>query len=140
MSNSLDQLVRVNRWKVDEKSRDLAKVLEEAERLRKIEELMRAEYEREKKAAENSVEGAMTFSAYSESMLKRRDIVAIERARLEKRIEVARDALRVVMGEAKKFEIAAASRAEKDRLALKAKEDEALDEAALNGFRRRRDD
>ncbi len=139
MSSSLDQLVRVNRWKVDEKSRDLAKLLEEAERLRKIEELMRAEYEREKKAAETSVEGAMTFSAYSESMLKRRDIIAVERARLEKRIEAARDALRIVMGEAKKFEIAAASRAAREEAALKAKENEAMDEAALNGFRRRED-
>jgi flagellar export protein FliJ len=81
----------------------------------------------------------MTFSAYSESMLKRRDIIADERTRLEKRIEVARDALRVAMGEAKKFDIAAANQTAREQAALKAKEDEAMDEAALNGFRRRED-
>jgi flagellar export protein FliJ len=136
MTSSLDQLVRVNRWKVDEKSRDLAKLLEDAERLRKIEQVMANEYEAEKRTAENAVENAITFGAYSESMLRRRDIIASERARLEKKIDVARDALRVAMGEAKKFEIAAASRAAKEQAALRAKENEALDEAALNGFRR----
>lgn len=137
MSNSLDQLVRVNRWKVDEKSRELAKILEDAERLRKIEQHMLAEYEAEKHQADKSIEASMTFGAYIESMHRRRDIIALERARLEKRIEVARDALRIVMGEAKKFEIAAASRATRERAVLKAKEAEALDEAALNGFRRK---
>jgi flagellar export protein FliJ len=139
MSDSLDQLVRVNRWKVDEKSRELAKLLRESERMKKIEELMLAEFEAEKRNAETSLEASMTFGAYIESMHKRRQIIANENARLEKLIVAARDALRVVMGEAKKFEIAAAARHAREAAALKAKEDEAMDEAALNGFRRKED-
>ena len=79
----------------------------------------------------------MTFGAYTETVYKRRTIIGKERARIELRVEEARDALRIVMGEAKKFEIAAANQAARDQAVLRGRENEALDEAALNGFRRR---
>ena len=135
-STHYSSLVRLNKWKVDEKSRALGVLLTEAQRLADIEAALLVEIEQEKIAAANSIEAGALFAGYVVAVHERRRRLEADRGKIEKRIEVARDELRAAMGEAKKFEIAdnnAKARARAERLA---KDNAALDEAALNAFRR----
>jgi flagellar export protein FliJ len=130
-------LVRLNKWKVDERSRALSKLLAEVTAIEETIAALLAEVEEEKRVAAESLEAGALFAAYVSLAHDRRCKLEDQKARLERRINVARDELRVAMGEAKKFEIAEDNLKARERAARKAKDDSALDEAALNGFRRK---
>ena len=130
-------LLRLNRWKVDEKSRALSKLLAEVTTIEEIIVALLAEVEEEKRVAAESLEAGALFATYVSLAHDRRCKLEDQKARLERRITVARDELRMAMGEAKKFEIAEDNAKARERAKRKAKDDSALDEAALNGFRRK---
>ena len=130
-------LIRLNRWKVDEKSRALAELQAEAQRLADIEADLLVKLEEERIAARSSLEAGALFGPYAYGVAQQRRKLEVERARVERHIEIARDELRLAMGEVKKFEIAEANAQARKAAQEKAKEDQALDEIALTGFRRR---
>jgi flagellar export protein FliJ len=130
-------LVRLNRWKVDEKSRALGQLLAEAQRLADTEVALLAEIEQERKAAADSIEAGALFAGYVVAVHERRRRLEAERGKIERRIEVARDELRAAMGEARKFEIAQANAEARERAERLAEDNAALDEAALNAYLRK---
>ncbi len=137
MSSHYASLVRLNKWKVDEKSRALGVLLTEAQHLADTEAALLVEIEQEKIAAAGSLEAGALFAGYVVAVHARRRRLEAERARVERRIEAARDELRAAMGEAKKFEIAEANAQARARAERAAKDRAALDEAALNAYRRK---
>ncbi len=130
-------LLRLNKWKVDEKSRALSQLLAEVARIEDAIAALLAEVEEEKRVASESLEAGALFATYVSLAHERRCKLEDMKARLEQKISRARDELRAAMGEAKKFEIAERNAEARARAARKAKDDAALDEAALEGFRRK---
>jgi flagellar export protein FliJ len=139
MPGTYEALVRLHRWKVDEKSRVLAALLEESQALADKAAALLAEVEQERRIASESIEAGRLFGAYASQAHERKRRLQQQRSRMEFSINQAREALREAMGEAKKFEIAHEAELKRARAKSKAKEDQALDEAALNGYLRRRE-
>jgi flagellar export protein FliJ len=136
--NRLKPLIRLSRWKVDEQSRALAQLLEEEQRIRRADVTLQHQLEQERQAAQSSLEAAGMYGPFAAGISKRREALANELARLQTRIDETRDRLREAMGEAKKVEIADSNAKARERAEQKAKEDAMLDEAALEGFRRKK--
>ncbi len=134
---SLKPLLRLNRWKVDEKSRVLGVLLEEAQRIQKLNDDLTRSLESEKEIAAMTPEGAAAFANYVQGVIRRRQQLQGELERLERKIGEARDELRAAMGEAKKIEVAEDSRNARIVAEVKARETQILDDVALTGFRRR---
>ena len=140
MTGTYEALVRLHRWKVDEKSRVLAVLLEESQALAEKAAALVEEVERERKIAGESIEAGRLFGAYASQAHERKRRLDNQRSKMEFSINQARQALRDAMGEAKKYEIAHEAELKRERVKAKVKEDQALDEAALNGYLRRRED
>ena len=137
---SLKPLLRLNRWKVDEKSRLLGVLLEEAARIQKLDDDLTKSLEHEKEIASLTPEGAAAFANYVQQVIRRRQQLAGELERLERRIGEARDELRGAMGEAKKIEVAEDNRTAAAAAEAKTRETQILDDIALSGFRRQQED
>jgi flagellar export protein FliJ len=140
MPSHYASLVRLNKWKVDERSRTLGLLLNEAQALADKETALLVEIEQERAAAAGSIEAGALFAGYVVAVHERRRRLEAERAKVERQIEIARDELRAAMGEARKFEIAEASAKARERAERLAKDNAALDEAALSVFRRKGED
>jgi flagellar export protein FliJ len=134
---SLKPLIRLNRWKVDEKSRALGVLLQEAQRIQKLDDELTASLTSEKEIASATPEGAAAFANYVQQVIRRRQQLAGELERLERKIGEAREELRLAMGEAKKIEVAEDNRQTRAADEEKARETQVLDDIALTGFRRK---
>jgi flagellar export protein FliJ len=134
---SLKPLVRLNRWKVDEKSRVLGVLLEEAQRIQAMNDQLTKNLEQEKEVALATPEGAAAFAGYVQQVIRRRQQLEDELQRLEGKIGEAREQLRIAMGEAKKIEVAEDNRQARTADEAKARETKILDDIALSGFRRK---
>lgn len=140
MARDLKGVIRLRKWELDEKRRALGELLRKEEGLMealvKFDEEMQAE---SRAASAHAVEGGMTFGNYAVAAKARR--VQVEQWLDETRdqIEKARDDLADSFKEFKTFEIAQENRETAERKERDAKAQKALDEIALNIFRRRDD-
>ncbi|RIK95533.1 MAG: flagellar export protein FliJ [Proteobacteria bacterium] len=133
---SLASVIRLHRWKVDEKRREVADLEAMAEALRQRLQDLEQEIEREKEGADVLVVG-FAYAAYVRAALARRErflrsITDAEAAVAGKRHELA-EAFR----ELKKFEVAEARRLERAAAESSRRERAEADETALNIHRRR---
>ncbi len=140
MARDYETLIRLNRWKVDERSRELNALQGQAQKLKDQDKMLvdRLEYERE--AAKSSLEASAMFGPFSNGIGKQRNRIAADLRQLARKIDEARDNLRAAMGEVKKFEIAEANARAIEARELAAKESQLLDETALSGFRRKQEE
>jgi flagellar export protein FliJ len=128
--------IRLHKWTVDEAQRQLAELMQLADRLRLDLADLEAEVRREQGLAAQSFEASLTFGAYAEQVIERREKLTRSIAEVEDQVERARDALKDAFAELKKFELAAASAEERTRRKREAREQAAIDEVALGIFRR----
>ena len=137
MTHDYKTLIRLNKWAVDELSRELVALQSESQKLKEQDQALAAKLEYEREAAKLSMEASALFGPFANNVSKQRRALAAEQRRLAVKISDARDRLRAAMGEVKKFEIAEANaRAAEDR-ELAVKESNALDESAIVAFTRR---
>ncbi len=138
MAETLDTLIRLSRWTVDEKRRALAALLAQEEELLERRRRLEEEMVAERQAARDDPEGAGTaFAAYAQRHRERltaldRAIVAV-RARLREAHEQLAEAFR----RRKTYEIAQDMRRQREREEAERRDRAALDEIALNQHRRR---
>jgi flagellar protein FliJ len=128
--------IRLHKWTVDEAQRQLGELMRLADRLRQDRENLGTEAIREQKAASQSLEAAMTYGAYAEQLIERREKLNRSIAEVEGQVEQAREALTDAFAELKKFELAAEAAEERARKKRDAQEQTLLDEVALGIFRR----
>jgi chromosome segregation ATPase len=137
--SALDSLIRVNRYKLDERRRQLAELERLAERLRGETARLEAELTQEQRVASSSFEAGQAYPAYAGDVAERRAKLAASITEVDGQILAAREALAESFREVKRYEITAASRSRRDRLAVDRRQRIAQDEVAMQIHRRRGD-
>ena len=135
--SGLDTLVRLHRWRVDEKKRQVA----DLQRLRADLEAriagLSADMKREGELAGAVPELGPTFPAYMAGARQRQAVLRKSCAEVNAKIEAAREELNAAFRELKKTEIAVENRAKRTNMALARKVRAELDEIGADGYRRR---
>lgn len=140
----LDSLIRLHRWRVEERRRELAEAeRREAElgaRLRALEAELEAERAEAASASSGqagapSVTGA-DYAAYAAGVRQRQQALSAPLAEAARRRQQAGEALAAAFRELKKYELAEANRRARVRAAAARREQGVLDEIAQNTTRR----
>lgn len=134
----LDSLIRLAKWRLDEKRRALMTLqslragledqIEEVDRRRRAEALFAAD----------SDELRFAFAAFAEAARGRIETLGTSLAEVEGRIEAAQDEVSAAYQETKKLELTRDKERRRARIVADRREQSDLDEIALNGHRRRR--
>ncbi len=134
--STLDSLIRLHRWQVDERRRQVAELEALSARLRG--ELVRLadERAREQSAAGASFLAQHVYPGYIRRALERQKTLERSLAEAEAQILQARDALAEAFQELKRYEIAAANRERLRMNAAARRERLETDAIAIENFRR----
>jgi len=135
----LSVLIRLHKHELDEKRRALTELYDELAVLEQKRQRLEAEFDREKAAASAADDIHYTFPRYAETVQKRREELDQAAAILDIKVEKAKDALMESFSELKKYEMTQEERERLEREEQLLKENEAFDNIALEGFRRRKD-
>jgi flagellar export protein FliJ len=135
----LNPLIRVRKHSVEQKQKFLAELYRQAEELQNHKSSLQQQMGYERKALEgvNSVEMLSAFSLFVEAVKGRISDIDDSMAKLDVRIEVAREDMREAFAEFKKIEITQERRESAELRELEKRQSELLDEVALDGFRRK---
>jgi flagellar export protein FliJ len=128
--------IRLHKWHTDEARRELADLERLEAGLRADLAGLEAEVAREA-ALSLALEAQVTIGAYAAAVVLRREKLGRSIAEVVERVAEARERLRDAFAELKKFELAAEAAAARLRRAAERREQVALDEVALNQFRRK---
>lgn len=134
--SALDQLVRLHRWSVDEKRRQIGDLQRLRVKLSEDVARLDAELAAEIEAAREGVELKRALVAYEQVMRARRARLTMSLAEIDKEILRAQDELAESYRELKRYEQALANRTAREKAARQRKEQIAEDEIALGTFRR----
>lgn len=132
-------LIRLHRWKVDERRRILADLEELGIEMRGRLERLEADIEHEQEIARKTAEAARHYPAFAAAMTQRRDTLKRSIENVNQQIAHAREVLAEAYRELKKYEIAEDGRRRQLRHDADRREQSALDEIAIGMYRRRRD-
>jgi len=135
--SALESLIRLHRWQLDERRRDLATLEDLAARLQGERRKLDEEDERERAVASASPEAAFGYAGYARSLIDRRRKLEQSQAEVAGQIVRARDALGEAFQEVKRYEIAAANRQKQAEQRDARRQQQALDEVGVEGFRRK---
>lgn len=137
MSDSLSQLIRLRRWKLDEARRKAVELERLADRLRGEIAALEADLAREQAAVEKELELRRVFPGYAEQVRARRARLETSLRDVESELEQVREEVGAAFRELKKYEQAQRNRAELRQAALRRREQILGDEIGLSMFRRR---
>lgn len=138
MGKSLQNLIRLGKWHLDEKRRALTALHEREDQAIETLRLMDAELITERAAAEADALGAgLTFGSFYDRHLQRREALQRQLEALRAEIEIARDELAETYRQLKTYETAEANRLRRQREEMERREQATLDEIGLNLHRRR---
>jgi len=135
--SSLDTLIKLHRWQLDEQRRKVVEFENLAERLRAELQRLDSEQQFEQRVAGNSHEANYAYSGYAKSIIDRRAKLTRSIEETEQQIVGARAALADAYAEVKRYEIAAANRLLAKHRGIERLRQQELDEVALSGFRRK---
>ena len=127
---TIPSLIRVHKWEVDEKRQALARLQDAQDKLIEARKKQDKELETEKKAALQNPEQSMTFGAYVESYLQKKDELEKMIADLQNEINAARDDLADAFRELKVYEVLQEQHEQAEKLENDRKEQKYLDEIA----------
>ena len=135
--SALDSLIRLHRWQLDERKRDLATLEDLAASLVEERRKLDAEDERERTVASASPEAAFGYAGFARGLIDRRRKLEQSQAETAERIVRAREALAEAFQEVKRYEIAAANRAKQQEQRQSKRQQQTLDNLGIEGFRRK---
>jgi flagellar export protein FliJ len=132
----LEGLIRLHRWRLDEKRQVLAELERLAARLRQ--ELLDLEREvvDEQKIAAESPQAMVTYGQYAAAVIARRARLNQSLAEIEGRMRAALDAVAQAFRELKKYELVKARRDRTAEEKEKRRQQAVLDELGLTLYRR----
>ena len=134
--STLDSLIRLHRWQLDEQRRRVAELEALAAKLRGDVQRLDAEQTSEQEFAGRSPEASFGYGSYASALIERRRKLHQSLVDAEKQINAAREALAEAFQEAKRYEIAAAKRVLSQRLMQERAEQNTMDELASDIRRR----
>jgi flagellar FliJ protein len=132
----LDSLIRLQKHHLDEKQKTLATLNDMLTGLENDQKALDAEREKEVELARHDVTLSRTLGGYLEGCEIREENIAKAMNNVNQQISVARDEIRDAFAELKKYEIVQKRRVEEERKALLKKENDTLDEIALDRHQR----
>ena len=138
----LNPLIRLRKYRVEEKQKALADLFREAERFEAVINGLLQQEEHERKLAEEKgdYETLTAYTLFAERVRGQVEFLRLGLAKVNARVVVAQDAMREAFGELKKIEIIQENRdAEEEKAALQ-RENKTMDEIGLQGFIRAQDD
>ncbi|MDD3020068.1 MAG: flagellar FliJ family protein [Alphaproteobacteria bacterium] len=137
----LEPLIRLRKFRVEEKQKILAELFRQVEILEGRRRVIIEEVDRERKLAEDgtNIEALVTFAAYSSRMATEIDRLDGQIKKIDGRIEKAQDDMREAFSEQKKAQIIQQRRDDEDQAQTDAKENKNLDEIGIEVFRRNED-
>lgn len=133
----LQPLIRLHKYEVDEKRRVLSQYYADMAVLERKRRSLEEAFAAEKEALRQTADVSFTFASYAEKVQREREALLAAEKDLELKIQQAKDSLMESFAELKKYEM---TQAERDRIEAEErafKESIALDEIALEGFRRK---
>jgi flagellar FliJ protein len=133
---SLGGLIRLVRWRVDEKRRELAEAQRLADARRQDLVDLEAELKREQDAARSSYEATQGYANYARRFLARRAAAGQAIIAADAEVERIRDELSGLFLELKQAEITQANRDKREAERLGKIEQTALDEMGMERFQR----
>lgn len=136
--SALESLIRLHRWQLDERRRQLADLDALAEKLRQEQARLAAEERSEQAVASASREAALTYGDYARQVIERRQKIEQSLASIQEQVALARENLAETYREVKRYEIASANRATQQRKRLARQQQRTLDEIGVDNYRRRR--
>jgi flagellar export protein FliJ len=136
--SALESLIRLHRWHLDERRRELAELDALGEKLRQEQARLTAEEGAEQAAAASSREAAMTYGGYAKKLIERRARLKESLSSVQEQIAQAREALAETYREVKRYEIASANRAMQQRKREARQQQRVLDELGIETHRRKR--
>lgn len=135
----VDALIRLWKWRLDERRR----VVVDLEILRAgIERQMDAldvELEQERKVATQHYEASYGFSNYRKMNRERKANLEVSREEVIDRIAAAQEEVNAAFREQKKYELVLENWEKRERAKQEKREQAEMDEAGLQGFRRRQE-
>lgn len=139
MAKRLSTIVRLHKWQLDEKRRQI-KDLEvmRSDLLTKLENL-NAELLSEQRNVANSNIVDINYANYANSVIKRRENLEASILEVNLSIENMKDDIAESFKELKKFEIVEQRSLEREKLEEKRQEQNRLDEVSINMYRRKND-
>ncbi|MDR3515626.1 MAG: flagellar FliJ family protein [Azospirillaceae bacterium] len=137
--SELHTLIRVNKFKLDEKRRALAELQALADRLAQEAQRLEAEIIAEKQIARSNTEFAVSYPAYARMAITRGKRLQDSVLQVKKQIEAATEEIAEAFQELKRYELAQEARDRREQERLRRIENTMFDEVALSGFTRRRD-
>ena len=139
MSSGLHTLIRLHKWRLDEKRRALAELQALADKL--VQDTARLEREilAEQEIARSSPEASFGYGNFAKQAIERRKRLAQSVAQVEHQIAEATEEMAEAFQELKRYELAQEGRDRREDAKRKTRENAALDEVALSGFTRRRE-
>ena len=129
---SLSSLIRLVKWRIDEKRRELVEREREADAIRTKLNEGEAEIVAEQKAARSNFEAHLGYGAFAKRAIQRRKLLTRALAEAEEKVEAARAELADLFLEQKQYEITQAGRERRERERLAKIEQGELNEIALN--------
>lgn len=133
----LDPLIRIRKYAIDQKQKFLSELYRQAEEMENQKKTMERQLEEEKeKIREMGIELQSYFMPYAKVVRERIEDVEDAIQKLDKRIEMAQEDMRMAFAELKKIEIIQERREEEEIKRIEQKETALLDEIAIEGFRR----
>jgi flagellar export protein FliJ len=129
-------LIRLHRWQLDEKRRNLADLERMKEEFERQVERLEAEIAAEQKVA-SDVEARFAYGAYAQTTVRRRATLQRSIADLNSQILAAREEVAAAFQEVKKYELLQEQRDRRIREWTTRREQSIQDEVAIQGYRRR---
>jgi flagellar protein FliJ len=139
VSSGLHTLIRLHKWRLDEKRRALAELQALADKLAQDGARLEREITAEQEIARTSPEAAFGYGNFAKQAIERRRRLAQSVAQVEQQIAQATEEMAEAFQELKRYELAQEGRDRRDEAKRKTRENAALDEVALSGFMRRRE-
>lgn len=132
----LDSVIRLQKWRLDEKRRQLGDLLRLAEQLETELAGLETELEAEQALAARNFEAGRTYGNYARGFIERRERLIQSLANVEQQVEVAQEEVRAAFRELKTIEITKDNRDKVVAIDTGRRQQAELDEIALNPQRR----
>ncbi|MEA1942213.1 MAG: flagellar export protein FliJ [Pseudomonadota bacterium] len=136
MTRSHEPLIRLARFKVEELQKQMAELDRSRQALIDQIERLEASVPEEQAVATESKEGFLAYGSYAQAVIKRKDNIRLSLDEVEVQAEALRNRLAEAFQELKKYELLEERRLAQAEKALRAAEQDELDEIAQVRHRR----
>ena len=135
MAKGLSGIIRLHKWQVDEKRRQITDLeVMRNELVEKLEKLL-SDLESEKENLSNSNVVDINYANYASNVMTRRENIEASITEIDVSIENMKDELSEAFKELKKYEIVEQRAVEREKLEQKRREQDRLDEISINMYR-----